>query len=208
MIAIADLGIGNFAAISNMVTQLGGDARRVIDPHGLNGASRVILPGVGSFAYAASALDEGGWREPLTRIFEEGSRPVLCVCVGMQLLVESSAEGDGSGLGWIAGACARLEPDPAAAIKVPHMGWNEVVPTRSSAIFPAGPTSAEPERFYFVHSYQVRCTDPEDVWATTNHGSSVTAAIGRDNVIGVQFHPEKSHRFGLALLRRFLEIPC
>ena len=208
MIAVADLGIGNFAAISKMVNQLGGDARRVTDPYGLKDASQIILPGVGSFAYAASALDEGGWREPLTRIFEEGSRPVLCVCVGMQLLVESSAEGDGSGLGWIAGACARLEPDPAASIKVPHMGWNQVTPTRRSPIFPAGTNSAEQERFYFVHSYQVHCTDPKDVWATTDHGGSVTAAIGRDNVMGVQFHPEKSHRFGLALLRRFLEIPC
>lgn len=208
MIAVADLGIGNFAAISKMVSQLGGDARRVTDPHTLANASQVILPGVGSFAYAATALEEGEWREPLTRIFEEGSRPVLCVCVGMQLLVESSAEGDGSGLGWIAGACVRLEPDPSSSIKVPHMGWNEVTPTRRSPIFPAGDQSAEQERFYFVHSYQVRCTDPEDVWATTHHGVSVTAAIGRDNVMGVQFHPEKSHRFGLALLQRFLEIPC
>lgn len=205
-VAIADLGIGNFAAMAKMVSQLDGNPRRISSPTELVDASRVILPGVGAFDYAASVIDQGGWREPLLRLFAEGSRPVLCVCVGMQLLVDASEEGSGAGLGWIPGECVRIDPPTGSGLKVPHMGWNEVTPTRPSPLFPAAEGGSE--RFYFVHSYRVDVANKHDVWATSDHGGPIAAAIGRENVMGVQFHPEKSHRFGLELLRNFLALPC
>lgn len=205
IVGIADLGIGNFAAMAKMVSQLGGDPRRMTSPHELAQASHVILPGVGSFDYAATVLDTSGFREPLLRIMESGTRPVLCVCVGMQLLAESSDEGAGSGLGWLSGRCVKFAPESVGVLKVPHMGWNDVTPTRPTTLFPS---VSEEERFYFVHSYHVACDNPEDVAATADYGSPFTAAVARDHVLGVQFHPEKSHRFGLRLLRRFLDVPC
>jgi glutamine amidotransferase len=203
IVGIADLGIGNFAAMAKMVAQLGGDPRRMTSPSELAAAERLILPGVGAFSYAVSTLDSGGWRQPLQDILEDGGRPVLAVCVGMQLLVDSSEEGPGSGLGWVPGRCVRFSGAPD--MKVPHMGWNDVTPTRSSPLFPD--TTAE-ERFYFVHSYHVDCSDAGDVTATADYHGPFTAAVQRDNVLGVQFHPEKSHRFGLRLLRSFMELPC
>ena len=203
IVGIADLGIGNFAAMAKMVAQLDGDPRRMTSPSELADAERIILPGVGAFSYAVAALDSGGWREPLLDIFADGGRPVLSVCVGMQLLVDSSEEGDGSGLGWVPGRCVRFSS--ADGMKVPHMGWNNVTPTRSSPLFRDFTVE---ERFYFVHSYHVDCVDAGDAIATANYGGPFTAAVQRDNVMGVQFHPEKSHRYGLRLLRNFLRLPC
>lgn len=205
IVGIADLGIGNFAAMAKMVSQLGGDPRRMTSPDELSQASHVILPGVGSFDYAAAVLDSSGFREPLMRILQSGTRPVLCVCVGMQLLAEASDEGEGAGLGWLRGRCVKFASDPAGILKVPHMGWNDVTPTSRTALFPE---LDEEERFYFVHSYHVSCDNPEDVAATADYGIRFTAAVARDQVMGVQFHPEKSHRFGLRLLRRFLDVRC
>ena len=205
IVGIADLGIGNFASMAKMVAQLGGDPRRLTSPHELAKVSHVILPGVGAFDYAAQVLDSGGWREPLQRVFTDGGHPVLCVCVGMQLLADSSEEGEGSGLGWIPGTCKRFVPEPGSNLKVPHMGWNDVIPSRTSPLFP---DTAAQERFYFVHSYHVSPYDPTQILATTDYQSPFAAAVGRDQVMGVQFHPEKSHRFGLGLLRRFLEVKC
>ena len=208
IVGIADLGIGNFAAMAKMITQLGGLPRRMTSPDELPSASHIILPGVGSFDFAATVIDQRGWRGPLLKLLSEGNRPLLGACVGMQLLVDSSHEGHGTGLGWIPGECVRIEPPSGSGLKVPHMGWNQVTPAGPSLLFPAGPEAVVDERFYFVHSYRVDCVDPNDVWATTDHGGPITAAIGRDQVMGVQFHPEKSHRFGLELLRRFLAIQC
>ncbi len=205
IVGIADLGIGNFAAMMKMVAQLGGDPRRVTSPEDLRAASHVILPGVGAFDYAARVLNEGGWREPLLEIMQDGSRRVLCVCVGMQLLVDSSEEGPGSGLGWIPGRSVRFPSGAGCALKIPHMGWNDVTPVRPTRLFPEQNSD---ERFYFCHSYRVECADPSDVIATADYGTRFAAAIGRENVGAVQFHPEKSHRFGLRLLRNFLETTC
>ena len=207
LVGIADLGIGNFAAMAKMIAQLGGDPRRLTSPSEMLSASHLILPGVGAFDYAADTLDRGGWREPLLRVFADGGRPVLCVCVGMELLVNSSEEGPGAGLGWIPGSCVRFRPPQHTGLKVPHMGWNEVSPTQPSPLFP-NPAITSPERYYFCHSYHLACTKADDILATSDYGPTFPAAIGRDNVMGVQFHPEKSHRFGLRLLRSFLDIPC
>jgi glutamine amidotransferase len=204
-VGIVDLGIGNFSAMAKMVRELDGDPRRLTDPVELGTATHIILPGVGAFDYAAGTLDERGWREPLMTLFESGSRPVLCVCVGMQLLGESSEEGSGVGLGWIRGCSVRFHPVGGSNLKVPHMGWNTVRPERSDPLFSNGDTD---DRFYFVHSYHVACDNPEDVVATSTHGETFAAAVRRDQVWGVQFHPEKSHRYGTQLLHRFLGISC
>lgn len=205
IVGIADLGIGNFAAMAKMVAQLGGDPRRMTAPNELAQASHVILPGVGAFDYAVAVLDAGGWRDPLLRIFQDGSRPVLSVCVGMQLLAQSSEEGPGEGLGWIPGSCRKFTAPEGSLLKIPHMGWNDIRPSHSSRLFPDPEAD---ERFYFVHSYHVDCADASQVIATADYGSTFTAAVERDQVMGVQFHPEKSHRYGLGLLRRFLGISC
>jgi glutamine amidotransferase len=202
-VGIADLGIGNFAAMEKMVAQVGGNPRRLSTPDDIDLIDRLILPGVGAFDYAAAQLDERGWREPLLNIFKEGSVPVLAVCVGMELLLDASDEGPGRGLGWIPGRCRRFDTNDAPGLKVPHMGWNEVSSARSTPFF----TADTHDRFYFVHSYYADVPQ-EYVLATATYGRPFPAAIARGSVTGVQFHPEKSHRFGLRLISNFLAAPC
>ena len=202
-VGIADLGIGNFAAMEKMVAQVGGSPRRLTSPDDLGDLDRLILPGVGAFDYAAAQVDERGWREPLRDLFREGRVPVLAVCVGMELLLDASDEGPGSGLGWIPGRCRRFDAADSPGIKVPHMGWNEVSVTRSSPLLAAGAQ----DRFYFVHSYYTDVA-AEHVVATATYGRAFPAVINRGSVTGVQFHPEKSHRFGLQLVSAFLAAPC
>ena len=203
IVGIADLGIGNFAAMAKMFDQLGAEPRKIEDPNLLGSVDRLVLPGVGAFDFAAHALDDLGWRKPLVDLMSAGQTPVLAVCVGMQLLASGSDEGPGRGLNWISGQCRRIQSNSASQIKVPHMGWN--------TIDPAGPDpligSDFEQRFYFVHSYFVECP-PSLVVAQCTYGSTFPAVVRRNLVWGVQFHPEKSHRYGLNLLQRFLELPC
>lgn len=204
-VGITDLGIGNFSAMAKMVEHLGHDVIRIDNPNQLRGVSHVILPGVGAFDYASRVLEENGWRDPLLSIFSAGETPVLAVCVGMQLLTESSEEGPGHGLGWIKGRCVKFRPVAGSRLKVPHMGWSSVQVNQKSPIFPEDQDHA---RFYFVHSYYVTCEEPKAVIASATHGERFTAAVNRDQVWGVQFHPEKSHKFGMRLLQGFLELSC
>lgn len=203
IIGIADLGIGNFAAMAKMLNQLGVEARRIDDPAAMASVDRLVLPGVGAFDYATRVLDDLHWRGPLLDVMHEGIKPVLAVCVGMQLLTDSSDEGPGVGLGWIPGTCRRFTPDPTTGLKVPHMGWSDIAPTRDDLVI----GSEVNQRYYFVHSYYVECS-AEHIIATCDYGLPFAAAVRRERVWGVQFHPEKSHRFGLELLRRFVEAPC
>lgn len=204
-VGITDLGIGNFAAMAKMVELLGHDVIRIENPNQLRFASHVIFPGVGAFDYAARRLEEYDWRDPLLSLFSAGKTPVLAVCVGMQLLTESSEEGPGDGLGWIKGECVKFKPVDGSRLKVPHMGWNSVEVNRNSSLFPE---VQHENRFYFVHSYYVACEETNDIIATATHGEKFAAVVNRDQVWGVQFHPEKSHRFGLRLLQGFLEVQC
>lgn len=204
-VGITDLGIGNFSAMAKMVELLGNEAIRVENPNQLRDVSHVILPGVGAFDYAARVLDENGWRDPLLSLFSSGTTPVLAVCVGMQLLTESSEEGPGDGLGWIKGECVKFKPVEGSKIKVPHMGWNTVEANKKSLLFPE---DQHENRFYFVHSYHVACKESKDVIATATHGEKFAASVNRGQVWGVQFHPEKSHKFGLRLLQGFLDVSC
>lgn len=196
MIALIDYGAGNLHSVANALKAAGAqDLSITADPHAVRRADRIVLPGVGAFAACMNGLSAiPGMVEAMRERALGGGVPFLGVCVGMQLLATTGEEfGIHAGLGWIDGTVRRLAPAPS--VTVPHMGWNDVVPTAAHPLLVPGEA-------YFLHSYAF---DGEQVLATTDHGGPVTAAIGRDNLLGVQFHPEKSQRYGIALLERFLE---
>ena len=196
-VALIDYGAGNLQSVKNALKAAGAENIRVTnDPAEVLSADRIVLPGVGAFAHCMGALSATpGMVEALNEATGPGAKPFLGICVGMQLMAEAGEEhGRHAGLGWIKGT-VRLIETTDATVKIPHMGWNDVVPTAPHPLIEAGEA-------YFLHSYAF---DGDDVLATTSHGGPVVAAIGRDNRVGVQFHPEKSQRFGLSLLSRFLE---
>lgn len=201
MIEIVDPGLGNIQSLVNMIARAGGDSRVARTPEELVDRDKVVLPGVGAFDKGIAALRERGFDVALREAVANGAR-LFGVCLGMQLLLEGSEEGALPGLGLIAGHVRRFHLEERG-LKVPHMGWNVVRPTRPSQLF----TSAENEqRFYFVHSYYADCTNQSDVSAVSTYGIEFACAIERERVLGVQFHPEKSHRFGMELFKRFVEL--
>ncbi len=195
-LALIDIESGNLHSVENALRAAGCvDLVVTADPGAVRAADRIVLPGVGAFGRCAANLRAvPGLEEALgTAVLERGT-PFLGICVGMQLMADTGDEmGEHTGLGWVPGRVRRLAPADAEA-KVPHMGWNDVAPTAPHPLL-------QPGEAYFLHSYAF---DGVDVLATTDHAGPVTAAIGRDNLVGVQFHPEKSQRYGLALLERFL----
>ncbi len=205
MIVILDYGMGNSASILNMVCKAGGHAIITADLHALEEASAIILPGVGAFDNGMSKLDALGLVEVLTKKVVVDKTAFLGVCLGMQLLFNRSEEGNIPGLGWITGEVKRFDFSPIndrSRLKVPHMGWNLVRPKEYASLFK---DMEDESRFYFVHSYHVECEQAENILGTSFYGYDFTCAVQKDNIFGVQFHPEKSHRFGLALFNNFLE---
>jgi glutamine amidotransferase len=203
-IVIVDYGMGNLGSIANMIKKVGGKASILSDPAQISRARRLILPGVGAFDSGMTQLRERGLLEVLHRKALEDKIPVLGICLGMQLLTSSSEEGVLPGLGWIPAATRKFSfPSGPGSLRIPHMGWNTVVPRPDAALFQG---QEGPWRFYFVHSYHVCCQDPADVLCTTTYGSPFTSAVARGNILGVQFHPEKSHAFGMKLFRSFLAL--
>jgi len=201
MLVIIDYGVGNLASISNMFRRVGVQSLISGRPEDVANADKLLLPGVGAFDDVMRKFGESGLADVIERRVRHDGVPVLGICVGMQMLSEGSEEGQLPGLGWIAGRCERLPDLPEA--RVPHMGWNRVTRAKSSTLTDELPEDA---RFYFAHSYHVVCREAEDVLMTANHGKEIVAAVQKRNIFGVQFHPEKSHRFGMDLLRRFGEI--
>lgn len=200
-ITIVDYGVGNIASIANMLKKVGHTATLSGDHATLKQASRLILPGVGSFDHAAARLHATRLGD-LVRERAQAGVPVLGVCLGMQLLLDGSDEGELSGLGLIPGRSHRFPQEvDGVKLRVPHMGWNTVQRLSEEPL----PHVASNDRFYFVHSYFVQPNDPAHVVATTRHGVEFASMIRRENVIGVQFHPEKSHRYGMKLLTDFAE---
>jgi glutamine amidotransferase len=195
-LALIDYGAGNLHSVANALKAAGSDDILITpDADAVAKADRIVLPGVGAFAACAAALRAvPGMVEALEQRVRRDGVPFLGICVGMQLMAETGEEhGTHAGLGWLRGTVRHLTPDDASA-KVPHMGWNDVVPSRDHPLIVPGEA-------YFLHSYGY---EGDDVIAGTNHAGPVTAAIGRDNMLGVQFHPEKSQRYGLDFLTRFL----
>jgi glutamine amidotransferase len=203
MIAIVDYGVGNLTSIQNMLKKVGARAMIASAAEEISHATKLILPGVGSFDYAMERLRQHGLLDALNERVLRDRVPVLGICLGVQLLTGRSDEGREAGLGWIRGETVAFDRSRLGATdRVPFMGWADVEvcrPSRLTADLPADP------RFYFVHSYHVRCEEEQDVVATSTHGYAFPAVVEHDNVVGVQFHPEKSHRFGMIVLRNFAE---
>jgi glutamine amidotransferase len=200
VIAIVDYGLGNVSAFETVYRRLNISAMAAKTAADLEAADHIILPGVGAFDHAMELIDASGLRQVLEKRIVGDRTPVLGVCVGMQILADSSEEGSRAGLGWISGRVRRLD---AGALPLPHMGWNTPEPAEGEALFTDLKTDAE---FYFLHSYYFDAARPEDVVASVEYGGRFPCAVRRDNVMGVQFHPEKSHRNGVRLLKNFAEI--
>ena len=204
-VVVIDYGAGNLASVDNALRVASDGAATITvssSPAAIAHADRIVLPGVGAFGQCIGALRAAsGIEAALTTAVRTRGVPFLGICVGMQLLASEGREhGVFPGLDWIGGAVARFEPsDPM--LKIPHMGWNTVTFARAH---PALAHVADGARAYFVHSYAFAVADPADTVATADHGGPVTAIVGRDNILGVQFHPEKSQGFGLSVLRGFL----
>jgi imidazole glycerol-phosphate synthase subunit HisH len=201
MIAIVDYGLGNVLAFANVYKRLDIEVAVARSADELREAERIILPGVGAFDHAMQLLDASGMRETLDRRVLEDKVPVLGVCVGMQILAQSSEEGERAGLGWIPGAVRSLRSARGAEQRrMPHMGWNDVAPTRPHSLFRELEQDA---RFYFLHSFYFDCECAEDAAARSSYGADFACAVSHGNIHGVQFHPEKSHHFGSKLLENF-----
>lgn len=200
MIHIVDYGLGNILAFLNVYNRLNYPVRVARSADDLEGSTKLILPGVGAFDDAMVRLEASGMREAITsRVLEHGI-PVLGVCVGMQMLAESSEEGRRPGLGWIPGIVRRFQ---CASFALPHMGWNDVVATRAGCVFRGMEQEA---RFYFLHSYYFECREAADTLAVADYGGKFACAVNRSRIYGVQFHPEKSHHWGVQLLKNFAEL--
>lgn len=209
--AIIDYGSGNLHSALKAFeraareSQAQGDICVTSDPDVVRAAERVVLPGVGAFADCRRGLMAiKGLYAALQEAVIDRGRPFLGICVGMQLMGARGLEhGETPGLGWVPGDVAAIEPaDPS--LKIPHMGWNTLTLSREHPLFAGVPTGERGLHAYFVHSFQLAPTSPEHVLATTDYGAPLTAAVARDNLVGVQFHPEKSQRLGLALIGNFL----
>ena len=202
IIALIDYGAGNLHSVENALKAVGADVTVTANPDVVRAADRIVLPGVGSFRACAEGLNSiDGLIEAMTERVEVGAAPFLGICVGMQLLATRGLEhGVTPGLGWMPGEVREIEiTDPA--IKVPHMGWNDVALSRHA---PGGGLIEEGEA-YFLHSFHFAADEPEHIAAMTDHGGGLVAAVAKDTIVGVQFHPEKSQSYGLGLLSRFLE---
>lgn len=202
MITIIDYGMGNLGSIANMLKKTGAESKISSSAQDIQNAKKLILPGVGAFDTAMTKINKSGLREVLDRKVLEDKTPVLGICLGMQLLTQGSEEGTMPGLGWIPGMTRRL---PATkGFKIPHMGWNIVAPTTPCKLNEG--FEEDETRFYFVHSYAVQVDSPENSIFRTNYILDFDSGIRKENIYGVQFHPEKSHRFGRKLLSNFVEL--
>lgn len=203
-IAIVDYGMGNVGSIRNMLRKVGARAVVAGTPEAMEGAARIVLPGVGAFDQGMEKLEVSGFRSALERLVIDEGVPILGICLGMQLFTLSSEEGGRPGLGWVCAHTRRFQRERmGASPRIPHMGWNTLAIRKPSPLFDG---LAEEQRFYFLHSYHVVCEDHADILAETEHGYPFVSAFSRGNIIGAQFHPEKSHRFGMEFFRRFAEV--
>lgn len=201
-IAIVDYGVGNLGSIQNMLRKLGAQSEISSDASTLERANKIILPGVGAFDSGMEKLNQSGIRPALDFAVLKRRIPVMGICLGMQLMTMGSEEGKLPGLGWVSAKTIRFMPAPNETMKIPHMGWSSVAKYKQS---PALELLDEESRFYFVHSYHVSCSDRKDVLLTSRYKSVLfDAAFEHENILGFQFHPEKSHRFGVSIFKAFL----
>jgi len=205
VITIVDYGMGNLGSILNLLKKIGAPGQVSSDPAVIAHADKLILPGVGAFDAAMERIDSSGVRPALEMRVLQDRVPVLGICLGMQLLGESSEEGQRKGLGWIPAEVLDFRGRIPTHLKVPHMGWNVVQPAAPSPLT-AGFEAIDEPRFYFVHSYFMKCRDAGDSILRTSYGVEYDSGVQHGNIFGVQFHPEKSHRFGMHLLGNFARL--
>lgn len=198
MIAIIDYGIGNLKSIYNMFKKVGVESIITSDIETIKNADKYLLSGVGSSDHGINSLKSASFFKTLENEVLENKKPILGICLGMQLLTNSSEEGKEKGLCWIDAQTIKFDLEDKS-LSIPHMGWNKVNATNNNDIF----KNLEENRFYFVHSYHVVCNNQKNILATANYGKTFTCSIHKDNIYGVQFHPEKSHKFGMQLLKNF-----
>ncbi|MBN4066824.1 imidazole glycerol phosphate synthase subunit HisH [Simkania negevensis] len=201
LIAIINYGMGNVGSIYNMLKKIQANAIIATTPEAAQGADKLILPGIGAFDHGMKSLKEGGWLPFLQTKAIEEKTPVLGICLGMQLMTLCSEEGQIPGLGWLDAKTVRFQKERLQNQKIPHMGWNLVYVTQDPPI-----DISTGDRFYFVHSYHVIGNEKNTV-ARTHYGYDFCSVICQGNLIGAQFHPEKSHRFGMRLLKSFAQVP-
>jgi glutamine amidotransferase len=204
MITIVDYGAGNIKSIRNMLKKIGVTSQITSSAEEVSKAEKLIIPGVGHYTYGMDKLNTSGLVDELTSRVLKDKIPVLGICLGAQLLGISSEESDEKGLGWLDMEVVRFDSSKMeASLKVPHMGWNEIKQEKKSLLLDG---YEEVPRYYFVHSYHMKPVNPSDILMTTNYGYEFTSAVEKDNIFGVQFHPEKSHKFGMKLLTNFSKI--
>jgi imidazole glycerol-phosphate synthase subunit HisH len=200
MISIIDYGVGNLASIKNMLKKAGFESVLATDEESIMKADKIILPGIGAFDHCMAEFNKSGLRESVEKKVLESKTPLLGICVGLQMLMESSEEGLEPGLGWITGKAVKFKKEKLNGLKIPHMGWTNVQIVKRTALTE---DLGEQPRFYFVHSYHVQPKDQADEMMTACYGYEFTAAVNRDNIFGAQFHPEKSHKYGMKILENF-----
>lgn len=201
MVTIINYGMGNLRSVQKAFKRIGQEVMISDQPADIKNADKLILPGVGHFKKGMENLRNSGLLEVLEEEVLGNKKPVLGICLGMQLLTEHSEEGDTEGLGWISGKTQRFPAD--MGLKVPHIGWNTLNPAKDSALLLEVPDAAT---FYFVHTYYVTCANEEDVVAKTDYGVEIVSSVNKGNIYGTQFHPEKSHDYGLQLLTNFCNL--
>ena len=196
--------MGNNASILNMMRKVGVDADISLDPTVLKNSKGIILPGVGAFDNGVVKMRDSGVWDLLNELVVDHKKPFLGICLGMQMLFDSSEEGKENGLGWLPGIVKRFQfSNSGQTNKIPHMGWNSVNASKGNPLFA---DLYDQNRFYFVHSFHVQCYDESHSSATTHYGYDFTCSVQKENIFGVQFHPEKSHRFGMTFFRNCLSL--
>lgn len=204
MIGIIDYGMGNLGSVVNMLKKIGANATLIVRPEEIKGCEKLILPGVGSFDKAMQRINSSGLRDALDLAVKINKTPILGICLGMQLLTRGSEEGSEAGLGWVDAQTVRFPSD--LQLRVPHMGWNYVSASPFQGMM--NHNVSGDTRFYFVHSYYVKTDRSEMVSLMCNYGITFAAALESENIFGAQFHPEKSHRFGIQFLKNFADLKC